>query len=109
MAIKKTVPQPNGAVAEYWVISTVQAYRRGGSGQGYDLTVHGYVSQDASRDPEKTPAASKVVRVGVPTPELKNDEGNVIAAAVPFQDGLTLAQLYDLLKKTPDFDGATDA
>lgn len=111
MALNKLINYRNGTSATYHNIGTVQSYYKDAA--GYDVTVHSYVDKAARED--GTPLDSKVYRLAAPVPyeeaviDSTGEEVEPGQAEVPFNPSLVRADLYDLLKKHPDFDGATDA
>ena len=88
MALIKIVDTDFGVQASYWNIGAVQEDFKG---KGTQVTVYGYVSEEA-RAADKQPLSA----------------AQVTFAGEEYVAGADRATLYSLLKQKPEFAGATD-
>lgn len=89
MAFIKHYENENGTVVEYWNIGAVQEDFKG---QGTEVTVYGYVSEETRRNGKQPPEARKF--------NLSGDE---------YVAGADRALLYAVIKQKPEFEGSIDA
>jgi hypothetical protein len=89
MAFTKNYENQDGVTVNYWNIGAVQEDFKG---QGTEVTVYGYVSEQHRRDGKNPPEARKFTLFG--------DE---------YVAGADRASLYAIIKQKPEFDGAQDA
>ena len=88
MAITKTYERDDGVTVQYWNIGAIQEDFKG---QGTEVTVYGYISEQHRRDGKQPPEARKY-----------NFAGDTYVA------GADRVAFYSLLKQLPEFEGAQD-
>lgn len=89
MAIKKHYENDHGTVVEYWNIGSIHEDFKGG---GIELTVYGYLDEQARRAGKNPPEAKKY--------HISGEE---------YSTDVTRAIMYSYIKQKPEFEGAEDA